>query len=74
VNAVNRIHIPILIMYGTGDGVVPTGQSERMAKALRQAGKPVKVVTLDQEDHWLSRSASRVQVLRELEAFLKENL
>jgi dipeptidyl aminopeptidase/acylaminoacyl peptidase len=74
VNAVSHIHIPILIMYGTGDGVVPTGQSERMAKALREAGKQVKVVTLDKEDHWLSRSASRLQVLRELEAFLKENL
>jgi dipeptidyl aminopeptidase/acylaminoacyl peptidase len=73
-NAVGRIHIPILIMYGTGDGVVPTGQSERMAKALREAGKPVKVVTLDKEDHWLSRSESRIQVLRELETFLKENL
>jgi dipeptidyl aminopeptidase/acylaminoacyl peptidase len=73
-NAVNRIHIPILIMYGTGDGVVPTGQSERMATALREAGKSVKVVTLDKEDHWLSRSESRIQVLRELETFLKENL
>jgi dipeptidyl aminopeptidase/acylaminoacyl peptidase len=74
INAVKEIHIPVLIMYGTGDGVVPTGQSERMARALRDAGKSVKVVTLDKEDHWLSRSTTRLQVLRELQAFLKENL
>jgi dipeptidyl aminopeptidase/acylaminoacyl peptidase len=74
INSVNSIRIPILLVYGTGDGVVPNEQSERMAKALRAAGKNVKVAVLEGEDHWLSRREARTQVLRELETFLGENL
>jgi dipeptidyl aminopeptidase/acylaminoacyl peptidase len=74
INAVKSITTPILIVYGTGDGVVPTEQSERMARALSAAGKPVALVTLPGEDHWLSRTDTRVQVLRELDSFLKLHL
>jgi dipeptidyl aminopeptidase/acylaminoacyl peptidase len=74
INAVKSITTPILIVYGTGDGVVPTEQSERMARALSAAGKPVALVTLPGEDHWLSRTDTRVQVLRELDSFLKVHL
>jgi dipeptidyl aminopeptidase/acylaminoacyl peptidase len=74
INSVKTIKSPVLIMYGTGDGVVPTDQSLRMAKALKDAGKEVKVVALRNEDHWLSRSETRVQVLKELETFLQAHL
>ena len=64
----------MLIVYGTGDGVVPNEQSERVARALKSAGKRVKVAILPGEDHWLSRTETRVRVLKELEAFLGEHL
>jgi dipeptidyl aminopeptidase/acylaminoacyl peptidase len=54
--------------------VVPNDQSERMAHALSAAGKNVTVATLAGEDHWLSRTDTRVQVLKELDGFLKNNL
>ena len=41
---------------------------------LLAVGKPVKFVTLDGEDHWLSRSATRTRVLQELEKFLAQHL
>jgi dipeptidyl aminopeptidase/acylaminoacyl peptidase len=71
---VKSIKIPILIVYGTGDGVVPNEQSERMARALKAAGKSVDVAILRGEDHWLSRTETRVQVLKELDAFLGKHL
>lgn len=74
INSVNSIKIPILIVYGTGDAVVPNEQSERMAHALKHAGKSVTVAPLAGEDHWLSRTETRVQVLKELEAFLGQHL
>jgi dipeptidyl aminopeptidase/acylaminoacyl peptidase len=74
INSVKSITIPVLIVYGTGDSVVPNEQSERMARALRAAGKSVTTTTLQGEDHWLSRADTRVQVLRELDRFLKDHL
>ncbi len=74
INSVTAVTIPILIVYGTGDAVVPIEQSQRMAQALSAAGKSVSVVALPGEDHWLSRTETRVQVLKELDAFLKAHL
>jgi dipeptidyl aminopeptidase/acylaminoacyl peptidase len=74
INSVKSVTIPILIVYGTGDSVVPNEQSERMARALRAAGKSVTTTTLKGEDHWLSRTDTRIQVLRELDRFLKDHL
>lgn len=74
IHSVNAISIPILIVYGNGDAVVPNDQSERMAKALNAAGKRVTVVKLADEDHWLSRTDTRVQLLQALEGFLRQNL
>jgi dipeptidyl aminopeptidase/acylaminoacyl peptidase len=74
INAVKAIKIPILIVYGTADSVVPNAQSEKMVLALKAAGKNVSVAILAGEDHWLSRTETRVQVLKELEIFLGKNL
>lgn len=74
IHSVAAISIPILIAYGTGDGVVPNEQSERMAEALSKAGKSVTVLKLPQEDHWMSRTETRVQLLQALENFLHEHI
>jgi dipeptidyl aminopeptidase/acylaminoacyl peptidase len=74
INSVASIRTPILIAYGTGDARVPTEQSERMAEALRKAGKSVTVVKLPDEDHWLSRTETRVQLLQAVDGFLHEHL
>jgi dipeptidyl aminopeptidase/acylaminoacyl peptidase len=68
-----RVTVPVLLVHGRGDGVVPYEQSEVMASALKQAGKSVQFVTLGQEDHWLSRSETRLQMLKACVAFLKAN-
>jgi hypothetical protein len=48
-------------------------QSDRMSDALKRAGKHVDFVTLKHEDHWLSRSETRLQMLEATIAFLKAN-
>jgi len=65
--------IPILLIHGKDDTVVPYEQSQIMADALRKAGKPVDFVTLNKEDHWLSQGATRLQMLQAVVAFLEKN-
>jgi dipeptidyl aminopeptidase/acylaminoacyl peptidase len=70
---VDRVTIPILIIHGKDDTVVPFEQSQMMVDALRKAGKDVQLVVLNHEDHWLSRGATRLQMLQATMDFLQKN-
>jgi dipeptidyl aminopeptidase/acylaminoacyl peptidase len=70
---VNEVNVPVLLIHGKDDTVVPYEQSDVMLGALKRAGKPVDLVTLKHEDHWLSRSETRLQMLEASVAFLKAN-
>jgi acetyl esterase/lipase len=61
---------PILLIHGRDDTVVPYKQSTAMADALKDAGKPVELVELREEDHWLSRGATRRQMLEAAVGFV----
>ncbi|MDP3854133.1 S9 family peptidase [Phenylobacterium sp.] len=72
-NHVDKINAPILLIHGRDDTVVPFSQSAIMAEALTKAGKPVDLVTLPGEDHWLSRGETRLQMLNAIVAFLEKH-
>ncbi len=69
-----NVQIPILLIHGTDDTVVPIAQSRRMLDRLRDAGKNVRFVELRGDDHWLSDAPTRTQMLTELETFLNQNI
>lgn len=66
-----RAQSPLLLIHGKDDTVVPIEQSRVMAEALRRAGKPVELIELQGEDHWMSRTDTRQQMLRETVRFLE---
>jgi dipeptidyl aminopeptidase/acylaminoacyl peptidase len=70
---VDRVSIPILLIHGKDDTVVPISQSSEMADALRRAGKQVEFVELEGEDHWLSTGKTRLQMLEATVKFLEAN-
>ena len=70
---VDKVTIPILLIHGKDDSVVPLEQSQIMADALRKAGKPVELVVEKGEDHWLSRGETRLAMLQATMAFLEKN-
>ncbi len=63
---------PILLIHGTDNSVVPIAQSQVMAEALRAAGKTVEFQTMKNEDHWLSKSATRLETLTAAVAFVQK--
>ncbi len=69
----DQITVPVQLIHGKDDTVVPIEQSQQMEKALKAAGKPVEFVTLDGEDHWLSRAATRTRMLAAVMEFVERN-
>jgi dipeptidyl aminopeptidase/acylaminoacyl peptidase len=70
---VSAVTVPVLLIHGRDDTLVPFEQSDAMLSALKRAGKSVELVTLKNEDHLLSRSETRLQMLQATVAFLKAN-
>lgn len=73
-NAIESIRAPILLIHATNDTVVPPSQSRNFAELLNRKGKQHQLIELPGEDHWLSTGASRLTVLKALDAFLAEHL
>src|SRR5437660_3707404 len=71
ISHVGSITMPVLLIHGKDDTVVPFEQSQLMYDALKRARKDVQLVTLKHEDHWLSRGETRLQLLQASVAFLR---
>lgn len=74
VNVAARITVPVVLVHGTADLVVPYDHSKWMLAALQASGKPVKMVTLEQGGHSILNPAQRRQVFEELDRFLAQSL
>ena len=70
----DKIRCPVLLMHGEGDTTVRIDQSERMAEALKDAGKKVEFIRIPGEDHYLNLTETRVRLLTETEKFLAQNI
>ena len=68
---IDIVNVPVLLIHGRDDTVVDFEQSTVMFDAMRRARKDVEFVTLQHEDHWLSRSETLLQMLQTSVAFLR---
>lgn len=68
---VDAVKVPVLLIHGRDDTVVPYEQSQVMYDALRKHNKDVELVTLKHEDHQLSHTDTRTQMLEATVAFLR---
>ncbi|MFZ5670372.1 MAG: alpha/beta hydrolase family protein [Pseudomonadota bacterium] len=64
VKQASRADAPVLLIHGVDDSAIQADQSRAMERALKRAGKPVELLLLDGEDHWLSGETTRVAMLR----------
>jgi dipeptidyl aminopeptidase/acylaminoacyl peptidase len=71
----DQVKCPILLMHGDGDWTVRIVQSEEMYDKLLAAGKTVDFIRFKgDEDHYLERADTRIQMLTEIEKFLAKNI
>ncbi|MBY0275128.1 alpha/beta fold hydrolase [Candidatus Binatia bacterium] len=70
----DRIVAPVLLLHGQDDWIVSVKQSEEMADRLREAGKPVTLVTYPRAGHGLRGPDVGDRNLVELERFLATQL
>jgi dipeptidyl aminopeptidase/acylaminoacyl peptidase len=72
--AVDKIRAPIQLIYMAGNTGIPPSQSREMAEVLKAHGTPYSLVKLEGDDHWLSHTENRVQMLKNIEDFLAPSL
>ena len=73
-NAAADFRAPVLLLHAVDDTVVPIVQSEELASALARLGQPASLVKLEGDDHWLSKAATRLEVLQDTDRFLRQYL
>jgi pimeloyl-ACP methyl ester carboxylesterase len=70
---IDAIGAPVLLIHGDSDTIVPIEQGQDMFDAMRRAHKDVQLVVLKGEDHWLSHTQTRLQMLQSSVAFLRQH-
>jgi acetyl esterase/lipase len=70
----DQVRVPVLLIHGAEDTVVPVEQSRAMNAKLQKAKVDVRYVELKGDDHWLSSASTRTQVLQEIETFLAKTI
>lgn len=73
VKHVDKVTIPVLIVHGKDDTVVPFEQSTEMVNALKSAGKDVTFIQYDHEDHWETNETARTDMLKTIVAFIEKH-
>lgn len=72
-NFPEQFSIPVLLVHGDDDRVVPPIHSKVMAQKLKSAGKDVTYIVQPEADHHFSRTEDRLEFLKALEAFLAKH-
>ncbi len=56
----DKIHTPLLLLHGTSDTNVPTGESIQLYTALKLLGRPVELVEVKGQDHHIMEYNKRI--------------
>jgi dipeptidyl aminopeptidase/acylaminoacyl peptidase len=70
---IEKFRAPVLLAHGEDDERVHVAHSEKLAKALDKAGKPVEMILLEDEAHSFRDEGNRIGFFRALGEFLLEH-
>jgi dipeptidyl aminopeptidase/acylaminoacyl peptidase len=70
VHRASDVSVPVLLLQGDQDKVVPLAQAQRLEAALRDAGAPVELHVYEGEGHGWSRPETVIDALARTEDFL----
>jgi dipeptidyl aminopeptidase/acylaminoacyl peptidase len=64
--------LPLLLIHGERDGIVPIAQSRAMETAMRKAGRPVRLIEVEGEGHSGWDPDNEAMALQEMIDFVKK--
>lgn len=67
------VGVPVLLMHGTEDDIVPFRQATEFVKAMNKAGKAIEFMEFAGTEHHLEKSEERIRFLRAVEDFLGQH-
>jgi dipeptidyl aminopeptidase/acylaminoacyl peptidase len=70
----SKIKIPVLLIHGVDDFVVPIAQSKAMKKALDKAGRKTELISLSDEGHSYWSNENEMFALSAIDNFLWQHL
>lgn len=73
-NSADQFRVPVLLIHGEDDKIVPVEQSETMHKELEDADKPVELLTLADDGHGLSKAENRLEALTTAVDFIDSHI
>jgi dipeptidyl aminopeptidase/acylaminoacyl peptidase len=68
----DQVDVPVLLMHGKADHVATFEQYDRMADALRKAGKPFESLVKPEEGHGFYDEENQAEAYERMAAFLKK--
>lgn len=72
---IDRIRVPVMLVHGAKDEIVPIVHYNRLKKALEEAGKPPEVTVVeDKEGHGFYDYQNQVDLYTKMEAFLDKHI
>jgi dipeptidyl aminopeptidase/acylaminoacyl peptidase len=63
IHFVDRLRVPVILLQGLEDEIVPPNQAETMAAALRQNGVPYAYLAFEGEQHGFRRAETEIRCL-----------
>ena len=71
---VDQIRAPVFLAHGGRDSIVEVEQGRKLAKALEKKGKKYHLLIEPSEGHGFRQEATRINLYKNIESFLEENL
>jgi dipeptidyl aminopeptidase/acylaminoacyl peptidase len=74
INKVDRIRAPLLVIHGANDPRVPIGETEQMVARLRELGRTVEFLRLEDEGHQIAKLKNKLVAYPMAADFLRRHL
>jgi dipeptidyl aminopeptidase/acylaminoacyl peptidase len=74
INKVDRIRAPLLVIHGANDPRVPISETEQMVARLRELGRTVEFLRLDDEGHQIAKLKNKLVAYPMAADFLERQL
>ncbi len=74
IHHVDKIQAPLLVIHGANDPRVPVGEAEQIVERLKQRGRQVEFLRLEDEGHGIAKIPNRVRAYTAIGDFLERTL